>query len=53
MRCDNLFCVYWTEEGCTLDEISLDISGCCECCIYVDIDESTLRKKREEQLRRD
>lgn len=51
MKCLNLFCVYWNEDECTLDEITLDISGACECCIYVDIEEKLLRKSREEFLK--
>ena len=52
MRCENLFCIYWKDSNCILDEISLDIMGCCCSCIYVDIDEEMLRQKREELLKR-
>lgn len=50
MRCENVFCVYWTEQGCSLEEIALDIQGQCESCVYVDIEEEVLKKGREQQL---
>ena len=46
MRCENIFCIYFSNKKCILDEISLDIQGTCENCIYVDIDEEVLEKKR-------
>ncbi len=53
MRCENLFCIYWSKENlCKLDEIELDIHGSCSSCIYIDLDKSTLLQIREQQLRR-
>ena len=52
MQCDNRFCVYWSLKECTLDEVELDIQGNCLDCIYVDIDENLLIKKRYEMLKR-
>ncbi len=52
MRCDNIFCIYWDKSICKLDEISLDVCGCCENCIYVDIDDEILKAKRQEILNR-
>lgn len=53
MRCENLFCIYWSKENlCSLDEIELDIQGSCSSCIYIDLDSSTLLQIREQQLRR-
>lgn len=50
MLCENLFCIYYSDEECILDEIELDICGNCKCCIYVDIPEKQLAKKRHEGL---
>lgn len=50
MKCDNYFCVYWEKEVCILSEITLNIQGRCEECIYVDIDEVVLRDRREDML---
>ena len=50
MLCENLFCIYWEAEKCILDEISLDIQGNCESCIYVDIDPNLLQKERKKLL---
>ena len=52
MMCENLFCVYWSDNECILDEISIDIQGSCESCIYVDIDDESLKKSREKFLNR-
>ncbi len=53
MRCENVFCVYWHNDECRLNEISLNVFGTCECCIYVDIDERLLKKRRAEFLEKD
>lgn len=50
MHCENLFCIYWENNECTLEEISLDIQGNCQGCIYVDLEEKLLKNKREELL---
>lgn len=52
MQCDNIFCVYWSKEKCALEEITLNAYGTCESCIYVDIDEKLLERKREEFFER-
>lgn len=52
LRCENKFCIYWKEYECTLDEIELDELGCCQMCIYVEVDEDILEKSRQEILRR-
>lgn len=46
MRCENIFCIYWVAHSCRLDEISLDVQGNCENCVYIDIDESILYTER-------
>ena len=51
MRCENLFCIYWSKENiCILDEIELDIQGRCNSCIYVDLEESLLLNIRKTQF---
>lgn len=50
MRCDNVFCIYWADERCSLDKISLDIRGCCENCIYINADDARLEEKRAQLL---
>lgn len=52
MKCENEYCVYWKNNRCILDEISLDILGACKCCIYVDIDNDVLEQYRKKQLDR-
>ena len=52
MRCENYFCIYWSEDICCLDSISLDILGNCQDCIYVTINEEILQQARLEQLNR-
>ncbi len=50
MRCENYFCVYWEDESCTVENIYLDILGCCQTCIYVDIPEDLLEEQRQKYL---
>ena len=52
MLCENKFCIYYADDECVLDEIELDIQGSCKCCIYVNISEKELEKKRHEQIYR-
>jgi len=52
MHCGNNFCVYWDNKKCILNEVSLDISGQCEDCILIDIEEDLLKQKRQEILDR-
>ena len=47
MRCENLFCIYFNENFCTLDEITLNIQGICTNCILVNVEESILKTQRE------
>ena len=42
MECSNLFCIHWQKDHCTLSEISLDILGGCEECVYIDLDSNIL-----------
>ena len=50
MRCENIFCIYWKNEECILGEVSLDIMGNCQDCIYVDIEDDVLENYRNKLL---
>ena len=51
MRCDNHFCVYWSNNCCTLQEITLDIIGSCTNCVPVDLKKRVQKEKRENALK--
>ena len=53
MHCENIFCVYWAAEGCVLEEISLDMQGKCESCLYIPFPEEELEKKRQAYLKQE
>lgn len=53
MCCENEFCVYYRENTCILDEISVDVSGLCRECILVNIDEGILKEQRQKFLDRE
>lgn len=46
MNCENNFCVYWEDENCILDNVSLDVLGCCKACILVEISDQDLKQAR-------
>lgn len=50
MECENIFCIYYSNNNCLLEQISLDIQGNCKCCIYVDIDSKDLEQHRNQML---
>lgn len=50
MKCENVFCIYWADKSCQLDDISLDIQGNCQSCIYIELSEKMLLKKRKSLL---
>ena len=50
MNCENLFCIYQKDNQCILDEIDLDITGMCTSCIYINIDNESLEKSKNELL---
>ncbi len=50
MKCQNSFCIYWSDNACSLHEISLDINGHCEACINVEVDENVLNASRKDLL---
>lgn len=52
MNCENYFCIYQEKGCCTLENIELDILGQCKECIYVDIDEEELKKKKHKAINR-
>lgn len=46
MICENAFCIYWDNNRCILENISLDEIGLCRSCIYIDIDPQSLNQYR-------
>lgn len=50
LTCENIFCIYWADNACTLDTVLLNIQGNCEQCIYVSVVEAQLKKLRKEIL---
>lgn len=49
MKCENYFCIYEENGFCRLDSVELDIQGQCKECIYLNIDENTLKKFKEKE----
>lgn len=52
MKCELRLCVYWQDDECILNQITIDSLGMCSECILVDIDESILAQAREDFFRR-
>lgn len=52
MVCENRFCIYQTDDECTLKEIQLDAAGICISCIYPSFDEDYLRKEKSKLLQK-
>lgn len=46
MNCENKFCIYYENHVCILGTIDMNALGCCDSCIYIDLDESVLREAR-------
>ena len=53
MQCENIFCIYWEENECILDNITLDIKGICQSCIYVDVQKNELLGYRRKSLQKE
>lgn len=55
MKCENVYCIYNSEEICIIadEDLELDIQGKCMSCIYVDIESDELRRLKEKQLKAD
>lgn len=51
MLCENIFCIYWEKHHCCLEEISLDVRGSCNECIYINVDEDKLKEHRQAILK--
>jgi len=47
ISCENQFCIYFEENTCLLNTISLDTAGLCTSCIYVEIDAALLAEQRK------
>jgi hypothetical protein len=51
INCENRFCIYWKKNKCALRRATLDIMGCCQECVYVEIDERVLNRVRQKILK--
>ncbi len=51
MQCENYLCIYYENDECTLDEISLDACGRCYDCILINFDEKILEDARQKHLK--
>ena len=52
MLCDNRLCVYWSDDLCSLSDISLDDRGCCRDCLTISLTGRQLQKAKDITLRR-
>ena len=50
MQCENYFCIYFDNNSCILSNVSLDVTGLCQDCIYLNIDKNVLNSEREKTL---
>ncbi len=50
MNCENYLCLYWKNNNCILEDVSLNICGQCIDCMYINFKEEDLEKIREIQL---
>ncbi len=50
MNCENVFCIYWSSNKCSLDDIYLNIQGNCQNCIYINLDEKIIESERNKLL---
>nr|MDD6335314.1 hypothetical protein [bacterium] len=46
MVCGNKFCIYYENQACLLDSITLDSIGMCASCVYINISEIDLAARR-------
>ncbi|WP_325214269.1 hypothetical protein [Oscillibacter sp.] len=50
VTCGNQFCIYWSDDACTLERIDLDDQGGCIDCMPIKLSEEFLARKRKELL---
>ena len=50
VKCENEYCIYWSENRCLLDNVSVDGRGLCQSCVLVSLSEWSLGQLREEAL---
>lgn len=50
MNCDNLLCIYQSNERCILKNISIDSLGICTECIQVNLEDKQLEKAKRDLL---
>lgn len=44
MKCENYLCIYEKSGDCLLKSIELDVMGQCKECIYIELEEESLKK---------
>ncbi|MBE6799539.1 MAG: hypothetical protein E7525_07215 [Ruminococcaceae bacterium] len=52
MNCENYMCIYQKNGECVLKEISIDVSGMCQDCIYPNVDEGLLKTLKEYTIKK-
>ena len=52
MQCQNYLCIYESNGACTLKEISLNISGTCDDCVYPSFDAQYLKREKKKLLKK-
>lgn len=52
LNCENQFCIYEENGKCILDKVELDIMGQCTECIYVNLEDSVLKKAKQKLLKK-
>ena len=45
-------CIYQKDGECELEEISIDVSGMCQDCIYPNIDEELIKTLKEYTIKK-
>lgn len=51
MHCENRFCIYQKDGKCIDDDIYIDTAGMCEDCIYINMDDDELQRRKDDLLR--
>ena len=52
MECLNIFCIYQKNDKCLLDAVSVDSTGSCQECIYLNIPSEILENSKEKVRQR-
>lgn len=47
INCLNKFCIYNKDDACICDYVSLDISGLCDDCILINLEDDILEERKQ------